>query len=902
MTLRSFLRTVALLMAGPMLPAFSPGAACAAEAAVYNLRLLSDNVPDYTDIASLVASSTGAWKTPEQKCIAVWRWARRARRQTSCAIDDGRHIIDPILHYNSYGAMNCGIVSSLNITSWLQLGYRGRYIQLGDHTVSEVSWDDGAVWHLFDSSMSIFCYNHAGTVASCEDIKQPLGCELSSGKVEPGHCYYYHYAPQCGSHSGPTGWRMAADDPVGYGRTLEAGASSYTDGYSVDRYCQMARWGHRYVLNLRRGESYTRYWEPLDDARNAGDPATNDPDYFRPMANGSDPDDQHGLNNIRGNGLWTFAPELSEPRCAELFYDSANIALGGSDSAGARLRPAEARQPAFVVFHIAAANVITSMRIEAAARGRGDGSRLEAAVSRDAGLNWRTVWKADGRGAETVELKLRDEVAGWTHCWVKFEMRSGGPPGDVGLDALRVTTITQLNRRTLPRLERGANRLVLLADEQLETVEIHPALHGGKYKETVVEAVDVFSDEQPDGMYKATLGAGVDDKLCSATWRLDVPTEIADFTVGAIVTNRSPSHFVSLRHSWDGKRFEEFYRKQDGDFPFDKQVVHTFAGDEVPRGARTAWFRGEFYCRGGAATYGMPGLQDVLLRLRHRPRAARFEPIEVTYEWTEHRAEGDVRRRHVERVASLPHRWTIHVAGRRDPTMHSVRLNFQGEGPDGAAVRYGYSDGVDVGPGFERRKVAYRWGRSIAFGAPYTSSRPSSRQSGNPDTDGKELTNGMRIAPTEIAQQPAVQPATAFWDAGEPVELVVDLGAPRRVGGFRVTTHQPNARYCHPASIEIAVSTDAERWQPAGRIGHDDLWNPPGDYEPWEHDDDPSYDALPAGGRLAYAYPVALDAPVEARYVRFTCAPLEGRGLGLSELEVFDAVTVEPWPEEIVLP
>jgi hypothetical protein len=94
------------------------------EAAVYNLHLVTDNVPDYTDLESLVQSSTAAWQTPQDKCIAVWRWGRRSRRQTSCAVEGGRYILDPILHYNSYGAMNCGIISSLNVSCWRQLGYR----------------------------------------------------------------------------------------------------------------------------------------------------------------------------------------------------------------------------------------------------------------------------------------------------------------------------------------------------------------------------------------------------------------------------------------------------------------------------------------------------------------------------------------------------------------------------------------------------------------------------------------------------------------------------------------------------------------------------------------------------------------------------------------------------------
>lgn len=183
-------------------------------AAVYNLHLVTDNTPDYTNLESCVKSFTDHLDSPQDKCIAVWRWGRRSRRQTSCAKEDGRHILDPILHYNSYGTMNCGIISALNMACWMQLGYQGRYIQLGDHTVSEVSWDNGISWHLFDSSMSFFCYNDQGVVASCQDIKDAHAGPYSQGKSVPGYFYFYHGAHQCISHRGKDGWRFCSDNPV----------------------------------------------------------------------------------------------------------------------------------------------------------------------------------------------------------------------------------------------------------------------------------------------------------------------------------------------------------------------------------------------------------------------------------------------------------------------------------------------------------------------------------------------------------------------------------------------------------------------------------------------------------------------------------------------------------------
>ncbi len=869
-----------------------------APAAVYNLHLVTDNAPDYTDLPSFVASATDAWKTPQEKCIAIWRWGRRSRRQTSCATEDGRLIWDPILHYNSYGAMNCGVISSLNIAAWLQLGYRARYVQLGDHTVSEVSWDDGQTWHLFDSSMSVFCYNHNGQVASCQEILESHACELSGGQAEPGHYYLYHSAPQCASHPGPTGWRCAGDQPVGYNRTLAEGASSYTSGFSIDRYCQYARSGHRYVLNLRAGESYTRYWHPLDDARAGGDVAANDPDYFRPMANGSDPDDQHGLNNLRGNGVWQFEPELSGASRARLFYDFSGLADPAAP--GPHLHPIQSGR-AYAVFEISAANVITSMQIEARGLAATEADHLRLSVSRDACLHWTQVWESTRPGPQAIQVHLREPVAGGVQCWIKVEMEAAETARNAGLDKLHVTTTTQLDRRTLPALTLGSNEVLLRADAQVPTVELWPALHAGHDKETAFAEDHVFSADQPDGMYKATLGAGVNNQPCSVTWRVPVPDEIADVTFDTVSTVRNSHSYVSLQYSWNGRDFTEFHRNASDGFPFDQQFSRTFTCAEIPRTARDAYFRAVFFCTGGAATYNMPGLQDVLIQVHHRAPDLTFQPLEVTYNWTEHRETGDITRSHTELVRSFPHRYEVNVAGRRDPTMNWVRIRPQSSRGETDGSRSGYSDGVDVGPGFEFPKVAYRWAQSVSLGKPYTASRPSSTASGNPDRDGRELTNGRVIAPTDEMGSKAVQEATAFWDAGAPVTFVLDLEQARPIAGLRVTTHQPNARFCHPKIVQVAVSGDGEHWQPAGVIHHDDLWKPPGDYEPWEHDDDPSYAELPAGGRLAYSFPLAFPQPISGRYVKLVCAPLDGKGMGLSEIQAFEKVDVVPWPKEIAL-
>lgn len=866
------------------------------DAQVYNLHLVTDNQPDYTDFDSFVRSSTGAWKTPEEKAIAVWRWGRRSRHQLSCSREGARYIMDPILNYNSYGALNCGIISALNLCSWLQLGYQARYVQLGDHTVSEVSWDEGKTWHLFDSSMSFFCYNHAGQVASCEEIKEAHGCELSGGKVEPGHYYFYHPAPQCASHLGPGAWRSASDGPVEFNRTLAQGAESYTDGFSVDKGCQFARYGHRYTLNLRPYESYTRSWVPGDNGHLDG--KNKSLDFFRPLPSGLDPDGQNGICNLRSNGEWVFQPDFTDKDCGRLFYDSSGITLAKN---GPRLRGNQCAQTNWVIFQLSAANIITSMALEAEGDCASTSDVLRILVSHDAGIRWHEVWKASQAGRQKIHLKLRDEVGGTPFAWIKVEMLAAKNPADVGLDSLKVTTSTLVNRLTLPSLARGSNIVQLRADDQAETVELWPFLHDNLYKETVFAEDGVFSAKEPDGMYKATLGSWIDSKECSATWRMRVPNDILDVSFTVIATVRAPKQWVSLQHSWDGQRFTEFHRHQETGFPLDRRIAYTFSGSEVPKGARQAFFRTVFFSPSGSGTYNMAGIQDLLIRIHHRPKAEGFKPFEVTYNWTEHRESGDVSRSHTELVRMLPHQYHLNVAGKRDPTMNLVRLNLPGYGPNGKVKRYGYSDGIDVGPRCELSKVSYRWGHNIALGKSYTTSRPSSIASGNPDTDNKELTDGVIIAPTDYMTSKEVQPATAFWDAGEAVTFVVDLGSNQPIRGARVSTHQPNARYCHPKSVEVTVSADGRNWESAALVKHDDIWNPPGDYEPWEYDQGWKYANLPAGGRLAYSFPVLFKQQMNARYVRFTFAPLDGKGLGLSELQVFDEVSVSSWPAEISL-
>ncbi|MGC9328316.1 MAG: hypothetical protein ACP5I1_11825, partial [Candidatus Hinthialibacter sp.] len=138
----------------------------------YNVTLVTDNVPDLTDIDHYLWSITSQFDDPQDKAINIWRWSQRLRKQTSNPVEEGEYVLDPIQLFNSYGHCNCGIISGSNNAFWIHMGWKARYVQLGDHTVCETSWDDGKTWHMFDASMSIYVFNEQGEVASTREIEE----------------------------------------------------------------------------------------------------------------------------------------------------------------------------------------------------------------------------------------------------------------------------------------------------------------------------------------------------------------------------------------------------------------------------------------------------------------------------------------------------------------------------------------------------------------------------------------------------------------------------------------------------------------------------------------------------------------------------------------------------------
>jgi len=879
------------------------GAACA-QASVHDIHLYTDSTPDYVSIEDFVATATSAWDEPEDQAIALWRWMVRSQLQTSITREDGASIWDPMRFYGSYPNSNCGYKAAYFTAFVETMGgdWRHRYVELSDHTVAEVSWDAGATWHMFDSSMVVYVRNHAGEIASCADIATATSCALSDfwgdAAAEPGHLYLYHTTAECMTNPPapgrshdlgyPSGYRKATENPVPFSRTLRNGADSYLTGFDVQEAFTHVRVGWRNRLHLHPGHTYTRYWAALGSG----------PEYARLTTSGNDPNDSYYPANIRSNGRWDIAPDFATADVQGGWHQLVQLVHRDQDGGtGPALRPGPGANQADAVIKINAANVLTSARVYLAGQ-RGGGDLVTLEISRDAGCTWTQVaTPAVGSFAGWHELPA-SLVGGAFEVLVRTRLAPDATRQDCGLDDLRVEAITQLNVKSLPRLQRGANRVRFAAGPPQETLTMRPSLHEGAEHHWSVSAIDydgLTSQVNPQAYSSAIVVPTLASEPGSMTWRLDAPSELLGATFGGSFLARygGPDNQVRLRYSWDGLNFGTAA-------VFDADTAPTWDArlfadpGPVPAGARTIWLQFELSSSVDASTTST-GIQDALLQVHHAPHDPAFAPVEVTWCWTEHRTSGDVTRQHTRVVTTAGETWDLNVAGYRDPTMQWVRTRLADPG-----TLEGYDDGSDVGPaaGWDKVQIAGDWVDDLAFGRSYTVSRPAA--SFNPDSGGGELTNGVVIPPTVYQTSDLVQDQVAYWEGDTPLTVTVDLGSEQPVHALRVTSHQPSAAFGHAGTIAAYGLADDGATTSLGVIQHDDIWNPSGDHLDWGYSRSGDFADLPAGGRLAHGYWLVLEAPVTARRVRLEVLPLAGHGVGLSEVQVFSNVSVSDWPDRVV--
>jgi hypothetical protein len=830
-----------------------------AAAAVYNLKVVTDASPDYSDMESMVRSITSRWDTPEDKCWAMFYWNHIARRQCAPMMLHGMALTDPIRQFNDYGYTMCSTIAGINCSIWNAMGLPAKYWDISNHTVPEVQY--GGRWHMYDNSLSaLYTLCDGKTIAGVEDIGKTQGCAASGGQSEPGHIAKYHCLTATSVKGFLTGSDTTRDLDQEYRCFSPNGLKYRPYYYDWDR-------GHRYILNLRGNQAYTRFYRKQGDA----------PEFYVPNS-GKDPD--NGRFGIRGNGRWTFAPRLT----AEGLRTDAESVVGVEAAIGGGVVPSRPGQPGEVVFRIEGANVFTGLTISADLTRATEQDANAILVSTTNGLTWAEVFANDQVGRRKVEVKLAGHVSGAYEVLVKVVLRGQVQAQDARLWAVSFEATTMLNSKTQPQLLLGKNTIYVGAGEQTGSVVLWPDLQGEAWKPYAVDSHNMVSAAHHPG-YQGVMHAERPNEEAYVVFRLDTPGDMTRLQYGGRLYNRAPKSHIDFLHSFDGgATWTRDYSLTDTNMPWD---VIQYVTVSAPAGVRSALVK--YLLNGSEAASNACSIYAVRMEANYQPADAAFQPLEVTFTWDERQEDYSlVERSHTQLITKLPTTYTLNVGGADHPVVKSLRVGPQSMTRD---VTYGYSDGHDVGG----EKFVGRWvtcGRNLAEGKPYTCSVPSRSNWGAGDPEGKKLTDGV-VAPNYAG---GIVPTYGLaWQNGEAPEVTVDLGEVQSCGAFRI--HIAGGWPWWDAlkgqvldKAEVLTSTDGTSYTSQGFVN-----------TKLRRKDIPINHMLP-DEETACGWPFELipEAPVQARYVRFRITP--ARILCVSEVQVFDSIQYAPFDLKIALP
>jgi len=836
--------------------------ASAAHGQVCNLKVLTDASPDYSDLPSMVRSITGRWRTPREKCWAMFYWNHIARRQTTPMDVHGLAVTDPIRQFNDYGYMMCSTIAGANCSIWDAMGWKVRYWDIHAHTVSEVFYEGR--WHVYDNSMSaLYTLCDGRTIAGVEDVGKEGACAASGGRREPGHVARYH----CLTATSHNGFLTGADCP----RDLAQEYRCFHPKALKHRY-YFHDWdrGHRSVLNLRDGEAYERHYHSLGTQ----------PRYY--VANrGKDPESPNVRYRIRGNGVRTYTPDLTK----EGLPGSAHAMRNVEAVTPAGVRPARAGEGGEVIFKVEGANVITALGIRAAFHRKSRPDVTEIAVSATNGLTWTDVWKSEAAGPAEADVDLVGPVNGSYEVLVKVKLCGQSSAEDARLRRIELHTTTMLNSKTQPKLLLGRNTVYVGAGEQLESIVLWPDLRGDAYKPHVIDERNIATRKDHPG-YMGVMHAAEANREAYVVFRLDAPREIRRVIYGGRLYNRAPKSHIDMLHSFDGgKTWKQTYSLTDTKPPWD--VIHYETVDDVPAGTKSALFKYRF--NSSAAGTNACSIYAVRMEARHEPADRSVRPVEVTFNWSERQEDYSlVERSHTQLAAKLPCRYAINVGGADHPVVNWLRVR---RGRGGQNVKAGYSDGKDAGG----RKFVHRWvsyGRNLAEGRPYTVSVPSGTQWGSGDPKGVKLTDGI-VGPPYAG---GIGPRYGLtWSKGQSPLVTVDLGKPQACGAFRI--HLSAGWPWWDAlkgqvedTVEVLTSEDGKTYSSRGSFDFDLRWK-----------DIPLNHMMPDDETATgYVFALVPPKPIRARYVRFRI--LAKRTVAVSEIQVLEGIRYDPFDLRIALP
>jgi len=603
---------------------------------VCGVRLCTDAAPDFFSIETILKDTLRPGMSHEHRVRALRDSVWALRYNSPDNYPRGRGMADPVALLNAFPGTICSQDAAFLCALWIAAGYDARAVELAWHTTPEVYYDRD--WHNFDATLwerhKLQRRARTGTGASVLSARE----------------------------RGPA-WR-------------KPGATDQRwDDFDA---------GHTMDIDLRRGESFTRYWAPLGTG----------PDYRLPSANRGRPpqdtrDRMHWAFDLEprpfaplprdapyANGVFDFRPDFGRPDWRSQAEGARNV--GVDQDACLRLRRPD--RPGYVDFRVRTPYPVTGSRLHARFRAAGAGARMRILVSLDDGASWRLVREERGAAGRRARVALGAAVRGSFEFRVRIELAAGKSGVTCGLETLRLVTIVQVNPFALPALRRGANRVRLTSTHPVASKCLVPDLTrvdclAGMFRHRNVRVLgppDVPS--WAPGLYPVDA-----NRESAVVYRVRCPGDLVGVEWGGRFLTLDGGRCVNtMAYSFDGTTWHPqpwTYRYARRRSRAEKlQQMHLEKIAAIPPGARDVYLAFAFRRR------PQPRMEDrmeelLLASLRIRadyllPEPGTVPPMDVTYCWKEEGGE----RTNTERVTGCPADWTVRVGGRKRPMMRWLRM------------------------------------------------------------------------------------------------------------------------------------------------------------------------------------------------------------------------------------
>jgi len=423
------------------------------------IRLTSEHNADTTDLKRFRQFHQWKDKTGNDLAISVWKYLCGYETglyhfneilEGPDTFDEYATVRDPLKILNVYNMAYCGIFGPVTDGIFQGIGFKqGRSfgLELWNHCATELWYDQG--WHYFDVDVRGILVDANGIVASLDEAKRNRNLWTNPPlKIEP-------FFPS------------------------EQDKNKVFEIYRDSRVNYYYRWfegSHTMDFYLRKGESFTRWWNPQGGRWNHL-PRYNKTKWIKDLIQtepvGAKPNHRDFTKWNHGNGLFHYAPDLSD--ASTDFADGAFVAdnlIPGTE--GLHLKQAGDGQVIFEVFTpyiiVAKVNDLDDLADDTEASVVTIESFLpvEASISLDNGITWEAAGAI--KPNEKVNLDLTHKVKD-TYGYL-LKLTTSGKKSSPAIKSISIDTWVQVAPISLPRLKKGKNHLQYRLGDRYDRITI----------------------------------------------------------------------------------------------------------------------------------------------------------------------------------------------------------------------------------------------------------------------------------------------------------------------------------------------------------------------------------------------------------------------------------------------